>query len=461
MEMDFGGGDEIRFERTGRAGIVTLTRPKALNAVTHRMVGALSRALTAWEADHDVALVVIKAEGRAFSAGGDILHIYEAGRAGNPPVDFFADEYRLNAQIARFPKPYVALIDGIVMGGGVGVSFHGSHRVMTENAQFAMPEVGIGFFPDVGGSHLLPDLGGHFGMYLALTGNRIRYGDALWSGLATHTMKAEYLPGLIERLCETGDAELALREVFTAAPRETDRDTLEAIARHFSKPSLYGVLESLKAEAAIRRIRRQDARHASVALADQPFGRLPADQRRADHVDGRLHADGVPHRQPHAGRSRFLRGHPRRDHRQGLDAGLAAGAPRGCRSGRYRRLFRNAWRQGTCPLNDSASRLREIQPSAVEGAFALFLRVVAAYCLLFGILYWIRLIGLYDGRAVALRPDAGALADRGGDAVGVFPLRCHRPVDAVVLGAGHLVHLRGHRRSSCMPAFPISSAAVR
>lgn len=247
--MDFGGGDEIRFERTGRAAIVTLTRPKALNAVTHNMVGALSRALTEWQADRDVALVVIKAEGRAFSAGGDILHVYQAGRAGNPPVDFFADEYRLNAQIARFPKPYVALIDGIVMGGGVGVSFHGSHRVMTENAQFAMPEVGIGFFPDVGGSHLLPDLGGHFGMYLALTGNRIRYGDALWSGLATHTMQAGYFEGLIERLCETGDADLALREVFAAAKRETDRDVLEAIARHFSKATFAELIQSLEAEA--------------------------------------------------------------------------------------------------------------------------------------------------------------------------------------------------------------------
>ena len=98
-------------------------------------------------ATHGVDVVVVKAEGRAFSAGGDILHVYEAGRAGKPPVDFFADEYRLNARIARFRKPYVALIDGIVMGGGVGISFHGSHRVMTENAQFAMPEVGIGFFP--------------------------------------------------------------------------------------------------------------------------------------------------------------------------------------------------------------------------------------------------------------------------------------------------------------------------
>ena len=143
--MDFGGGDEIRFERLGRAGVVTLTRPQALNAVTHRMVKALGEALHCWERDDGVDVAIVKAEGRAFSAGGDILHIYEAGRAGKPPVEFFADEYRLNAQIARFKKPYVALIDGIVMGGGVGISFHGSHRVMTENAQFAMPEVGIGF----------------------------------------------------------------------------------------------------------------------------------------------------------------------------------------------------------------------------------------------------------------------------------------------------------------------------
>ena len=148
--MDFGGGDEIRFERLGRAGVVTLTRPKALNAITHNMVKALGKALDAWEEDASINVVVVKAEGRAFSAGGDILQVYEAGRAGKAPVDFFADEYRLNARIARFKKPYVALIDGIVMGGGVGISFHGSHRVMTENAQFAMPEVGIGFFPDVG-----------------------------------------------------------------------------------------------------------------------------------------------------------------------------------------------------------------------------------------------------------------------------------------------------------------------
>jgi enoyl-CoA hydratase len=243
--MDFGGGDEIRFERHGLAGIVTLTRPKALNAVTHGMVNALSKALTAWEADRSVAAVIVKAEGRAFSAGGDIQHIYDAGRAGHPAVEFFADEYRLNAQIARFPKPYVALIDGIVMGGGVGVSFHGSHRVMTENAQFAMPEVGIGFFPDVGGSFLLPNLGGYFGLYLGLTGKRIGWGDALWSGLATHTVKAEFLPWLVDEIGESGDPGTELREVFRAAPRETAGADLQSIARHFSLNSVAAIKASL------------------------------------------------------------------------------------------------------------------------------------------------------------------------------------------------------------------------
>ncbi|TPI41205.1 enoyl-CoA hydratase/isomerase family protein [Mesorhizobium sp. B3-1-9] len=248
--MDFGGGDEIRFERLGKAGVVTLTRPKALNAVTHDMVNALGKALDAWEENAGINVVVVKAEGRAFSAGGDILHIYEAGRAGKPPVDFFADEYRLNARIARFRKPYVALIDGIVMGGGVGISFHGSHRVLTENAQFAMPEVGIGFFPDVGASHLLPDLGGSFGMYLGLTGNRIRYGDALWSGLATHTIKAEDQAGLLDELATSNDPNAELRDFFVPAKRETERQDLDSIARHFSKGSLADIVASLEQAAA-------------------------------------------------------------------------------------------------------------------------------------------------------------------------------------------------------------------
>ncbi|HWK64961.1 MAG TPA: enoyl-CoA hydratase/isomerase family protein [Rhizobiaceae bacterium] len=244
--MDFGGGEEIRFERIGKAGVVTLTRPKALNALTHGMVKALALALDAWETDPAVTLVVVKGEGRAFCAGGDILAVYEAGRAGRPSPDFFADEYRLNARIRRFEKPYVSLIDGIVMGGGVGISCHGSHRVMTENALFAMPEVGIGFFPDVGGSYILPRLKGSFGMYLALTGNRIRYGDALSVCLATHAVPSAALGELFSELCEAGDVDGALRKHGVTPGGETDEATLHSIQRHFSQSDLEAVLTSLR-----------------------------------------------------------------------------------------------------------------------------------------------------------------------------------------------------------------------
>lgn len=248
--MDFGGGDEIRFEIEGYAGVVTLNRPKALNAVTHTMVRALAEALKAWHDDDRVRLVVIRGEGRAFSAGGDILQVYEAGKAGKLPVEFFADEYRLNALIARFSKPYVALVDGIVMGGGFGVSFHGSHRVLTENAVFAMPEVGIGFFPDVGGSHILPRLADSFGMYLGLTGNRIRYGDALACGLATHTIKAAEQAEFFNALVKTGEPDQVLARFHVPAVAETDAATLASIHRHFSAGSLDDILASLKHAAA-------------------------------------------------------------------------------------------------------------------------------------------------------------------------------------------------------------------
>jgi enoyl-CoA hydratase len=249
VSTDFGGGDEIRFEREGLAGIVTLTRPKSLNAVTHGMVLALERALDAWRADDGVHLVIIRAEGRAFSAGGDIVDIYNAGRAGNPPVQFFADEYRLNAKIANYSKPYIALIDGIAMGGGVGVSYHGSHRVVTENAVFAMPEVGIGFFPDVGGSHILPGLKGAFGMYLGLTGTRIRWGDQLWSGLATHAVEAARLPEMVDELAATGKVRKVLNAHGTIPNREIDEARVFAINKHFSLGTLDAVISSLEADA--------------------------------------------------------------------------------------------------------------------------------------------------------------------------------------------------------------------
>lgn len=246
--IDFGGGGEIRFERRGMAGLVTLARPQALNAVTHRMVRALSRALAAWAEDDAVALVAVQGEGRAFSAGGDIQHIYEAGVNGEPLIGFFADEYRLNAQIRRFIKPCVALIDGIVMGGGVGVSFHGSHRVLTENARFAMPECGIGFFPDVGGSFILPRLKGEAGLWLGLTGERIGAGDAKAIGLATHTAKAADFPAIVEALAASGDP--AVLDRFEAQlPAEIEPDKRAAIDRFFSANRLERLVERLGGEA--------------------------------------------------------------------------------------------------------------------------------------------------------------------------------------------------------------------
>lgn len=245
MGEDFGGGGDIRFARQGRAGIVTLTRAKALNALTRDMVNALARALEAWRDDPAIGLVVLKAEGRAFCAGGDIVDVYKAGKEGRLLVDFFADEYRTNAAIEAFPKPYVSLIDGIVMGGGVGISAHGSHRVVTENTVFAMPEVGIGFFPDVGGSHLLPRLRGASGMYLGLTGNRIRWGDQLHVGFATHAVKSEALATLADRLAEGDDVDAVLAGFSENPAPETPGENWQSIDRCFSKDSLEDILASL------------------------------------------------------------------------------------------------------------------------------------------------------------------------------------------------------------------------
>jgi enoyl-CoA hydratase len=210
-------------------------------------VVALDAALTAWAVDPDVAVVVVRGEGRAFCAGGDIVDVYRRGKAGERPTQFFAEEYRMNARIATYPKPYVALIDGIVMGGGVGISFHGSHRIISENALFAMPEVNIGFFPDVGGSHLLPKLTGFFGRYLALTGDRIRAGDIMGSGLGTHFVTSANHQLLVEELAASGNprAALAMFEAETP-PRELDDATLHLIARAFSVDTLEEVVAGLE-----------------------------------------------------------------------------------------------------------------------------------------------------------------------------------------------------------------------
>jgi enoyl-CoA hydratase len=195
---------EILFERRGTAGFVTLNRPAALNAVTLGMVQACTRQLLQWQDDPSVSRVIVTAAGgRAFSAGGDIRALYDLGREGRHAdmLRFWREEYALNAIIKRYPKPYVALIDGIVMGGGVGVSVHGSHRVAGDRFLFAMPEVSIGFFPDVGATWFLPRLPGQIGAYCALTGERLAASDGVATSVATHRVSSARFADLADALC--------------------------------------------------------------------------------------------------------------------------------------------------------------------------------------------------------------------------------------------------------------------
>ncbi len=188
--------------RTGTLGRIRLNRPKALNSLTLNMVRDIEQALDAFETDPEVAAVLLIGEGeRGLCAGGDIRMIYDGGKAGSQePVDFWREEYRMNARLCRFQKPFVAFMDGIVMGGGVGVSVYGSHRIVTERTRFAMPETGIGFFPDVGASWFLTRRPGELGTYAALTGDQLAAGDVIAFGLADSYILSHRLPALAERL---------------------------------------------------------------------------------------------------------------------------------------------------------------------------------------------------------------------------------------------------------------------
>ncbi|WP_367124072.1 enoyl-CoA hydratase/isomerase family protein [Streptomyces phytohabitans] len=204
--------EDVLFDVDGHAARVTLNRPRALNALTHAMVLRVDAALTEWEHDASVRTVVLTGAGeRGLCAGGDIRAIHDDARVrGGASGPFWRDEYRLNARIARYPKPYVALMDGIVMGGGVGVSAHGSVRVVTERSRVAMPETGIGFVPDVGGTHLLARAPGELGTHLGLTGAQAGAADALLCGLADHHVPSEALPALLRDLARL-PAEEAVR----------------------------------------------------------------------------------------------------------------------------------------------------------------------------------------------------------------------------------------------------------
>ncbi|HLH92346.1 MAG TPA: enoyl-CoA hydratase/isomerase family protein [Xanthobacteraceae bacterium] len=271
---------EILFERRGAAGIVTLNRPQALNAVTHNMVRALRARLDQWRDDRAVTRVVVTAAGgRAFSAGGDLRALYDLGRAGRyeEACGFWRDEYALNAAIKHYPKPYVALIDGIVMGGGVGVSIHGSHRVAGDRFQFAMPEVGIGFFPDVGATWFLPRLVGELGVFCALTAERLRADDAVAAGVATHRVRSARYAELLDGLTGTVSVDAllaAFAEPAAEGPVTAMRGTID---RHFAAQKVEDILAGLdrgdaSAQALAATIRGKAPLSLKIALAQMRRG---------------------------------------------------------------------------------------------------------------------------------------------------------------------------------------------
>jgi enoyl-CoA hydratase len=250
--------DEIRLACRGGLMVVTLNRPRALNALSLAMCRTLAAGLSSWQADPEVRAVLVKGEGeRAFCAGGDIrwLHGVLTSKGVAAAVRFYAVEYPMNARLHHFPKPYIALLDGVTMGGGVGISAQGSHRVVTERTLFAMPETGIGLFPDVGATYLLPRLPGSLGMYLGLTGARLGAADCLAAGLATHFVPAGRLAALEDALAGadlSGDAFAAVDRVlagFGADPGAGELTAARArIDASYGRSRLEDVLETLASE---------------------------------------------------------------------------------------------------------------------------------------------------------------------------------------------------------------------
>ena len=239
----------IIMRREGAAGTLLMNRPKSLNALDLAMIRAFQKAIDSWKEDAGVKLVLLEgAGGKAFCAGGDVRGIRDYAIAGDrASVEaFFAEEYAVNAGIARFGKPWLSLMDGICMGGGIGVAVHNGPRVVTEHALLAMPETAIALFPDVGTSYVLPRLPGQLGTWLALTGARLKGADAVHAGLASHFVPRERMPALREALL-AGDA--AVVERFAETPPEASfHPHRAAIERCFGQDSMPGVMAALAAE---------------------------------------------------------------------------------------------------------------------------------------------------------------------------------------------------------------------
>ncbi len=239
--------EEVIIRREGRAGRITLNRPKALNALTYPMVLAIHDALKRWEQDPEIAVVILDGTGdRALCAGGDVRAIYDSASEGSGFArKFWADEYRLNAYIGRYPKPYVAFMDGIVMGGGIGLSGHGSHRIVTERSQLAMPETGIGLIPDVGGTWLLVHAPGETGIYLGLTGERMRGAGTMYARFADRFVPSSRLADLAKALSEienSSDVDSVIAR-FSEAPPPSD---LASHAREIDATFCFDSVEKIR-----------------------------------------------------------------------------------------------------------------------------------------------------------------------------------------------------------------------
>lgn len=259
--------DDLHIRRERHAGRITLTRPRALNALTHDMANAIKAALDDWRGDPAVRLVTIDAEGeKAFCAGGDIAAVYQGGKAGDHGIGqrFFSDEYRMNAAIRDYPKPVVAFMQGFVMGGGVGIGGHASHRVVGDTTQVAMPESGIGLIPDVGGTWLLGRAPGRIGEYLGLTGARMGAGDAIRAGFADIYLPETNWDRVKDRLAVTGD--IAELQGQTPPPAPLESRDLSA----FGGPTVASIIAALEAagdEESLKPIRRNSPLSMAATLA--------------------------------------------------------------------------------------------------------------------------------------------------------------------------------------------------
>ena len=247
---------EVVVERNGAIGRLRLNRPRALNSLNQPMIRAIAAALTEFERDPAIAAVLVTGEGeRGLCAGGDIRMIYESGRERpHEGAQFWREEFIVNSRISAYGKPYIAIMDGIVMGGGVGISAHGSHRIVTERTRFAMPETGIGYFTDVGATWLLPRAPGEFGTYLGLTGRDVSAAAAIYARLADSFVPSEKIDELIASLvglpssASAEDVSAAIRAVSGEAPASALLEHVGLIDRCFAFDTVEEILSALEGD---------------------------------------------------------------------------------------------------------------------------------------------------------------------------------------------------------------------